>query len=148
VGRYFIFVGSILLAMLFVMDWYWPAASPMPEPVASVPSPFEQTIRIHSARRWPQKVVIDTNMPVPQAAPLVATAQLEKPTNPTIAAANPPAVSPLDGPAEIKPSVRPASPLKRQARLRHHDNPRPDYWRRPNTFASAGPPVPFWPFGR
>lgn len=141
--RYFVFVGSVLVAMLFLADWIWPSAVPAPvaKQAAAAASPFEQTIRINSARRWPDKIEFDTTRPtiVPQPAPVVAEA-------PPAAAA--PAVadnSALEARAEIKPAVKPAPAPRRQARVRRHNTPQQDYWGRPPAFASAGPS---WSFNR
>lgn len=64
-GRYFFFVGSLLLALLFVADRY------MPQLAAEPPrSDVDRGIRIHSRHKWPEKIVIDTSLPtiVPKAA--------------------------------------------------------------------------------
>jgi hypothetical protein len=138
--------------MLFAANWIWPSEPKAPRQAASVESPVEQTIRIQSERRWPDKIVFDTNQPtiVPPPAPIVAAIA---PPPPPVVAAN----SPLDARAELKPAAQPVPPPKRQAKVRHHnnarpDNPRPDTWQpnawRPNIFASAGPQAPSWPFGR
>jgi hypothetical protein len=57
--QYFVWVGSILLVMLFVADWCLPA------PVAHAPHsenpPNERiNLRIHSDHNWPERVVFDT----------------------------------------------------------------------------------------
>ena len=160
VFRYFAYVGCVLVALLLVANWIWPAETktadsnaPSPQAVAAE-SPFEQTIRIQSARRWPEKIVFDTSQPtiVPPPAPHVAAAP---PPPAPVVAAN----SPLDARAQLKP----APPAKRQARARHPAsrpdfyNPRPDGWHDPwrdpwrqhsNAFALAGPTGPSWQFGR
>lgn len=63
-GRYFLFVGSVLLALLFLVDSYVPQS--VAEPVG-----FEvdrSIIRIHSAHRWPEAVTLDTSVkPIDQA---------------------------------------------------------------------------------
>jgi hypothetical protein len=124
----------------------WPTEPKAPSQAASAESPVEQTIRIQSAQRWPEKVVFDTNQPtiVPPPAAVVASVPPPAP----VVAAN----SPLDARAEIKPAAQPAPPRKRQAKARHR-NSRPDAWhdnwRQGDTFASAGPTMaPSWPFGR
>lgn len=54
--RYFVFVGGLLLALLFA------AANHLPAPVAraDVTDPDRTTIRIRSARSLPEKIVFDT----------------------------------------------------------------------------------------
>ncbi|CCE04898.1 conserved hypothetical protein [Bradyrhizobium sp. STM 3843] len=63
--RYLLFAGGILLALLFVADWY-------------LPTPAQQTadgdidrtiIRIHSDNKWPAAVKFDTTMPIAAAFP-------------------------------------------------------------------------------
>ncbi|MEY9748637.1 hypothetical protein ABIF65_008011 [Bradyrhizobium japonicum] len=54
--RYFIFVGGLLLAMLFAADRYLPA----PVERAAATDPDRTTIRISSARSLPEKIVFDT----------------------------------------------------------------------------------------
>src|SRR6266545_1301166 len=116
------FVGCLLVAMLFVANWIWPGEpkAPIQVQAVSAESPFEQTIRIQSARRWPDKIVFDTNQPtiVPPPAPVAAASA---PPPPPVVAAN----SPLDARAEIKPVVQPAPPPKRQAKVRHHHSQPP-----------------------
>jgi hypothetical protein len=64
VARYFMYVGGVLLALLFGINAYLPA----PLPVADRADAELPVIRIHSQRQWPKPVVFDTNHPV--AAPV------------------------------------------------------------------------------
>lgn len=66
--RYFVFVGGLLLALLFAADRYLPA------PVERVgPSDPDRTIiRIKSARSLPDKIVFDTSQR--SEAPIIAQA--------------------------------------------------------------------------
>ena len=62
--RYFGWIGSFLLALLFVASWLFP------EPIAhasvsDVPLRDKIVIRIHSDHKWPEKVVLDTAMATP-----------------------------------------------------------------------------------
>jgi hypothetical protein len=138
--RYFVSVGCALLALLLFVNWYWAGEPKVPGQQASTESPVEQTIRIQSERRWPDKIEFDTTQPtiVPSPTPVIIAPQPPAP----MVAAN----SPLDARAEVKPAARPAPPPKRQARARHR-YPRPDPYGRPPTFASANPMAPSWPFG-
>jgi hypothetical protein len=65
--RYFVFVGGVLLVLLFVSDFYFPKEPVVTAADSGVDKP---TIRIHSDRKWPERVVFDTNQPtiVPAAA--------------------------------------------------------------------------------
>ncbi|MDA9519805.1 hypothetical protein XI06_05395 [Bradyrhizobium sp. CCBAU 11434] len=54
--RYFVFVGGLLLALLFAADRYLPA----PVEQAGPSEPDRTIIRITSARSLPEKIVFDT----------------------------------------------------------------------------------------
>ena len=56
IGRYFVFVGALLLALLFAADRYLPA----PVEHAAAADPDRTIIRIASARRLPEKIIFDT----------------------------------------------------------------------------------------
>ncbi len=61
-ARYFLWVGSALLALLFIADAYFPK---LPAATASTDaSPV--LIRIHSDRKWPERMVLDTSAPMPR----------------------------------------------------------------------------------
>ena len=57
--RYFGFVGSALLLLLFALNWYLP--QPLVEPVRAVTD--QPVIRISSIEKLPERVVIDTSLP-------------------------------------------------------------------------------------
>lgn len=57
-ARYFLYVGGVLLALLLILDAYLPQV-PVSER-AHVDLPL---IRIHSAQKWPERVVYDTSLP-------------------------------------------------------------------------------------
>ena len=60
VARYFFYLGGVLLALLFGADAYLPK---MPVGArADADSPVIR-IRIHSDRKWPERVVFDTSLP-------------------------------------------------------------------------------------
>ena len=71
--RYFTFAGSLLLALLFLADWYFPklVASPATAGVD------KSIIRLHSAHKWPEATVYDTSLPtiVPPPAPVILAVQ-------------------------------------------------------------------------
>ena len=57
-ARYFLYVGGVLLTLVFILD-----ACLTKLPVverAHVNSPI---IRIHSDRKWPERIVFDTTLP-------------------------------------------------------------------------------------
>ena len=79
--RYFLFVGSALLALLFIVDACLPQ-SPIVESANTAANANTATdlsvIRIHSDRKWPARVEFDTSLPTPIAAP-VRTAEASVP---------------------------------------------------------------------
>jgi hypothetical protein len=56
--RYFFFVGGALLALLFISNAYLPNPPDVATADADLP-----VIRIHSDRKWPERVVFDTTRP-------------------------------------------------------------------------------------
>jgi hypothetical protein len=57
-ARYFFFVGGVLLALLFISDAFLPKYPAADRANANLP-----VIRIHSDRKWPERVVYDTSLP-------------------------------------------------------------------------------------
>jgi hypothetical protein len=80
-GRYFAYTGGVLLALIFLIDWFLPR--PVADPAhVDVDHP---TIRIHSMHKWPGAVVYDTSQPtIVPPAPAVAA---EAPAPPVVAEA-------------------------------------------------------------
>jgi hypothetical protein len=79
--RYFLFVGTALLALLFVVDAYLPKLPAVDGTtttnMAANTAPGLSVIRIHSDRKWPERVEFDTSLPTVAATPVrtaVATA--------------------------------------------------------------------------
>jgi hypothetical protein len=66
-GRYFGFAGSVLLALLFLADWYIPKLSAEPDR-ADVD---RSIIRIHTMHRWPDAIVFDTSLPTITPPPVI-----------------------------------------------------------------------------
>jgi hypothetical protein len=60
IARYFILVGGTLAALLFIAGWYFPAPPAM---FANQTTVFDETIRIRSEHKWPEKIVLDTSRP-------------------------------------------------------------------------------------
>ena len=77
VARYFMYVGGVLLALLFVVNAYLPA----PPPIVEKAETELPVIRIHSERKWPKPVVFDTSHPtIAPAQPVqLAKAEVAKP---------------------------------------------------------------------
>jgi hypothetical protein len=57
-ARYFSFVGGVLLTLLFILDAYLPKIPVREKATADLP-----IIRIHSERKWPERIVFDTSVP-------------------------------------------------------------------------------------
>jgi hypothetical protein len=88
IGRYIAWVGTLLLALLFIADWYFPKPSPQPlRDASNLP-----VIRIASVRQPPEHVVIDTSLPtiVPPPTPLADAAPGEPSPLQSYASAPPP----------------------------------------------------------
>jgi Zn-dependent protease with chaperone function len=71
IGRYIVFVGSLLLAMLFVADWLVPMGATQSVTSGKADKPI---ISIKSDQKWPERIVFDTSAPtiVAQMPPVVA----------------------------------------------------------------------------
>ena len=61
-ARYFVFVGGVLLALLFVVDAVLPQL-PAADANRTATAVDRSIIRIHSDRKWPERVVFDTSIP-------------------------------------------------------------------------------------
>jgi hypothetical protein len=59
--RYFLFVGGALLALLLICDAVFPQ---IPLPATLKSGSDLPAVRIQSARQWPERVVIDTSVPM------------------------------------------------------------------------------------
>jgi hypothetical protein len=86
-ARYFAYIGSVLLALLFLLNWYLPP----PADRAARADVDRSTIRLQSSHKWPSAVVFDTSQPtiVPPAV--------------TVTEQAPPAKSPLEALAMVQP---------------------------------------------
>ena len=126
-ARYFLFVGSALLALLFLANWYWPAISAVvpDHDQAQVTSSDKEFLRIRSAQKWPQKIVFDTGTPIDVPPP--AAIAIVPPPATVMAAAR---ATALNARAEIKPATH----VRKTARRRV---PRPDG-------VAAYPTAPAW----
>jgi hypothetical protein len=83
---YFRNVGAALLALLWVADFYLPRPDVVRSAVVDQPA-----IRIHSDRKWPERVVFDTSTPVVPTTPAASDRNIEA----SLAAAAQPASSAL-----------------------------------------------------
>ena len=63
VMRYFLYVGAALLALLFVAGEAFPTLPVTPVAQATNTAADLPMIRIHTDRKWPERVVFDTSAP-------------------------------------------------------------------------------------
>src|ERR1700742_3740803 len=122
-ARYFIYVGGVLLALLFISDAYLPKL-----PVAESVNADLPMIRIHSDRKWPERVVFDTSRPTIVPAQLAKTqSSIQVPA--TTVADIPPKARVREAFAQFRPSdaaqasdekkPEPKPPHKRKLAKRH-----------------------------
>ena len=70
--RYFVVVGGMLLGLLFLADWYFPASAAA---TAGADTDVDRSIiRIHSLHKWPAAIRMDTSAPMPTPDPVIAAA--------------------------------------------------------------------------
>ena len=67
-ARYFSVVGGALLALLFILDAYLPKIPIQERAYANSP-----VIRIHSERKWPERIVFDSSVPAIVAAQIAGS---------------------------------------------------------------------------
>ena len=75
VARYFLYVGGVLIALLFAVA----AIVPPEAAVHSAPGIDRSTVRIHSDQKLPERVVYDTTLPTIVPASKVQTAAAPAP---------------------------------------------------------------------
>jgi hypothetical protein len=109
-GRYFAFVGSLLLGMLFIADWYFPSASS--HTFFREGRVDKSIIRIKSAHKWPEAIVFDTSLPTIVPPPLLAKAPVINQPQEALAQLN----SPLPKASEYRAPVRVKRKVAKQAR--------------------------------
>ena len=107
--RYFTLIGSLLLSLLFLADWYMPKLAAEPTHV----DVDRSIIRIHSSHKWPDAIVIDTTLPT-ITPPAVVTADIPKSRPPREAFALLPQASASASTAKAVGAARPAVPPRRK----------------------------------
>jgi hypothetical protein len=121
-ARYFLFVGGVLLALLFFVD----AGSPKLPLAAATTTAVDLTAqRIRSEQKWPERIVFDTSLPtiVPEQAAAKTEASVPAPTT----------TAEISAKARVRETFaqfRPADEKKPEAKLppkrkvaRRHANP-------------------------
>ena len=113
-ARYFSFVGGVLLALLLILDAYLPNIPAHEGENANFP-----VIRIHSDRKWPERIVFDTSVPTITPAQ-VASGEPSIPP-PETASDVSVKVKVHEALAQMQPSdaklVQPPGPKKREPKL-------------------------------
>jgi hypothetical protein len=91
-GRYFLVIGGILFGMLFIAERYSPAAT---SPHFAEARFDKSIIRVSSAHRWPERIIIDTSLPtlIPPPTEVAAEApMIDRPPREAFAQARGPAL--------------------------------------------------------
>ena len=105
IARYFMVVGSALAVLLLIAGWI------LPEPPESFPDRPEiierATIRIKSARKWPERVVLDTSKPI-MTPPVVMDPPAAQSSVP-LPSDEAPGQSNLGAMAKLKPDIQPVA---------------------------------------
>ena len=107
VGRYFVVVGSVLLMLLLVADWYLPG----PPPMQSYGAPIDAaSVHVRSEHKWPERLQFDTAAPsILPPSPAIATAVTsEDPKLEAFAEVRPPE-KPPEKQVVVKPKTHVAS---------------------------------------
>jgi hypothetical protein len=125
-ARYFLYVGGVLFTLVFILDACL-TRLPVTES-AHVNSPI---IRIHSDRKWPERVVFDTTFPTIVPAPtMIVEDRVASPATVTYASAKErereafALVQPSDA-KRLEPSEPGRRELKRQRKIvKRHVMPR------------------------
>ena len=110
IARYFTVVGSALVVLLLI------AGRSLPEPMPSFPDRPEiinsTTIRIRSERKWPEKIVLDSNRPTfsPLSIEVAQAQQLVEPLPDEMADR-----TSVDAPAKPNPDARPIDARRQPA---------------------------------
>ena len=116
IGRYLIFVGGLLVGLLFLSERYFPEQI-APSARADVD---RSVIRVHSRHKWPEAVVYDTSLPTIVPAAVAAVISPEKPPRDAFAQL-PPTPAPAPPPAHVKvaEALPKAAAVKRAAKPRY-----------------------------
>jgi len=147
--RYFLYVGGALLALLILAGTYLPNS-----PAVETSGPQLPVIRLYADRKGPQRVVIDTSVPMPSVA-LARSAKASIPAEAPAAAIDVSSrvrdafaeFQPSDGgkvqsAEQKKPEAKPAQPPRKIARRR--TGPPVRMVDRQAQFGWYGPQQRFW----
>src|ERR1700738_1159158 len=110
--RYFLFVGVALLALLFAVDAFAPKVPVVVAAAEASATTENPTLRIRSDRKWPDRIVFDTSLPIIVPPAQTAGTEVSPPTA-TAAGGFPPnarvrgALARLRPADESKPEAKP-----------------------------------------
>jgi hypothetical protein len=135
--RYFIYVGGALLALLLVVGYTLPnAPEGQTEAAAKSEAPL---IRIHSDRKLPDRVVLDTTQPMPA----VQTAAVAAPQQPSQALAEMSAKAQVrESFAQLTPSAAKTEPVKTEVAAVKKTEAKPH-----RKIARSRPSAPYYGYG-
>ena len=141
--RYFLYVGGVLLALLFVADACLPKLPPAEQKTVYLPP-----IRIHSERRWPERLVFDTSAPMVRLAQSANPDAIDPPAPPPPARVMPPELrevlaqleTPETGPSQ-PPKSGPEVPKRQRRIARRHVAPPVLLAARRTQFDWSGPTI-------
>ncbi|MGY4479803.1 hypothetical protein [Bradyrhizobium sp. USDA 3364] len=153
VARYFLFVGGVLLALLFVVNVIVPQETVVPgqgQSAISSPGVDKTMVRIRSTQKLPERVVYDTSLPtivpaqvnaVAAATPLAPRESAQSRVRDTFAQFIPPEKADARKAAvvaEAKPAEPPAPAPKKRKVARYHPHAQ-----QPMRFAQPGMYQPY-----
>ncbi len=113
IAKYFVVVGSALAVLLLIAGWSLPEH---PESFPDRPEVIDRaTIRIRSERKWPEKIVLDTNQPTfsPLSIEAAPARQSVEPLPDEMTDQ-----TRVDSLAKLNPDVRPIDAHRRPARAK------------------------------
>jgi hypothetical protein len=102
---YFMVVGSVLVVLLLITNWFLPE---LPQTFRDYPEVIERaSIRIKSAHKWPEKVVLDTSKrtmtPPVIRDPSAAQSSIAQPSDEAQRRSN------IEAIAQLKPNILPGA---------------------------------------
>jgi hypothetical protein len=122
-ARYFLFVGGVLLVLLFISGTMLPKL-PMAE--SADLGIGKSVLKIDSDRKWPDRIVFNTSIPTIVPAPTEMPEEAARPpatdANIDVSGKVRDAFAQLDPPDQVKPQPKPH--LKRKMAKRHLAPPR------------------------
>jgi hypothetical protein len=102
---YFLVVGSVLVVLLLITSWFLPE---LPQSFRDNPEVIERaSIRIKSAHKWPEKVVLDTSKPT-MTPPVIMDPSAAQSSIP-LPSDEAPRRSNLEAVAQLKPDILPGA---------------------------------------